>query len=566
MRLSTRGHYGLKAMFDLALNYGEHPIPLKIVAERQNVPDNYLEQLISVLRKAGLVRSVRGAQGGYMLARSPGDITVGEIIRVLEGPIAPVNCVSEVEPAKCDQSDICITRSVWARVRDSIAEVMDSISLGDMCNEAERVKNLQNKDTNNHIHKEKEESKLRRVYMDHSATTPVHPEVASEMQPYIIGNFGNPTSLHYFGRQVKSAMEEAREKVASAIGASAREIVFTSGGTESDNMAIHGVAYANKNKGNHIITSAVEHFAVLNTVKALGKEGFTITILPVDKYGMVNPADVANAITDKTILVTIMHANNEIGTIQPIEEISKITRERKVIFHTDAVQSFGKIPVNVDDLGVDLLTISGHKIYAPKGIGALYIRKGTRWKQSLFHGGAQEKLRRAGTENVPGIIALGKACELAVNNLETEAAHLNKLRDKLIADVLDKFKFVTLTGHPEKRIPGHASFCFQFIEGESMLLSLDMKGIAASSGSACTSGSLEPSHVLLATGISHEIAHGSVRLTLGRDNNEDDIDYFIEAMLPIVDRLRAMSPLDQEHEFEELNECAACKAVGSCRA
>lgn len=564
MRLSTRGHYGLKAMFDLALHYGENPIPLKSVAERQGISDNYLEQLISVLRKAGLVKSVRGAQGGYILARSPENINVGEIIRAMEGPIAPVNCVSEVEPTECDQSDVCITRAVWARVRDSIAEVLDSISLADMCRDAERIKKIQNNDM--HYIQKKEESQLRRVYMDHSATTPVRTEVAEEMYKYITEYFGNPTSLHYFGRQVRNAVEEAREKVAKAIGAKTNEIVFTSGGTESDNMAIHGVAYANKNRGNHIITSAVEHHAVLNTVKALGKEGFTITILPVDKYGMVNPDDVANAITDKTILVTIMHANNEVGTIQPIQEISKITREHGVIFHTDAVQSFGKIPVNVDDLGVDLLTISGHKIYAPKGIGALYIRKGTRWKQSLFHGGAQERLRRAGTENVPGIIALGKACELAVENLESEAAYLNKLRDRLIEEVMGKISHVTLTGHPTKRIPGHASFCFRYIEGESMLLSLDMKGIAASSGSACTSGSLEPSHVLLAMDIPHEVAHGSIRLTLGRDNTEEDIDYFMEVMVPIVERLRSMSPLDQETEFQEMSECEACKVSRSCRA
>lgn len=564
MRLSTRGHYGLKAMFDLALHYGENPIPLKSVAERQGISDNYLEQLISVLRKAGLVKSVRGAQGGYILARSPENINVGEIIRAMEGPIAPVNCVSEVEPTECDQSDVCITRAVWARVRDSIAEVLDSISLADMCRDAERIKKIQNNDM--HYIQKKEESQLRRVYMDHSATTPVRTEVAEEMYKYITEYFGNPTSLHYFGRQVRNAVEEAREKVAKAIGAKTNEIVFTSGGTESDNMAIHGVAYANKNRGNHIITSAVEHHAVLNTVKALGKEGFTITILPVDKYGMVNPDDVANAITDKTILVTIMHANNEVGTIQPIQEISKITREHGVIFHTDAVQSFGKIPVNVDDLGVDLLTISGHKIYAPKGIGALYIRKGTRWKQSLFHGGAQERLRRAGTENVPGIIALGKACELAVENLESEAAYLNKLRDRLIEEVMGKISHVTLTGHPTKRIPGHASFCFRYIEGESMLLSLDMKGIAASSGSACTSGSLEPSHVLLAMDIPHEVAHGSIRLTLGRDNTEEDIDYFMEVIVPIVERLRSMSPLDQETEFQEMSECEACKVSRSCRA
>ncbi|MTI82945.1 MAG: cysteine desulfurase NifS [Firmicutes bacterium] len=407
---------------------------------------------------------------------------------------------------------------------------------------------------------------MRRVYMDHSATTPVRAEVAEEMYKYIIDNFGNPTSLHSFGRQVRNAVEEARENVAASIGAKTNEIVFTSGGTESDNMAIHGVAHANKNKGNHIITSAVEHHAVINTVKALGKEGFTITIVPVDKHGVVDPDDVANAITEKTILVTIMHANNEVGTIQPIQEISKITREHGVIFHTDAVQSFGKIPVNVDDLGVDLLTISGHKIYAPKGIGALYIRKGTRWKQSLFHGGSQERLRRAGTENVAGIVALGKACRLATDDLESEARHISQLRDRLIEEVTSKISYVNITGHPTRRIPGHASFCFQYIEGESMLLSLDMKGIAASSGSACTSGSLEPSHVLLSMGIPHEVAHGSIRLTLGRDNTEEDIDYFMEVMQPIVERLRAMSPLDQETEFEMNSECEACKVSSSCRA
>ncbi|MCL6612544.1 MAG: cysteine desulfurase NifS [Peptococcaceae bacterium] len=406
---------------------------------------------------------------------------------------------------------------------------------------------------------------MRRIYFDHSATTPVRPEVAEAMCEYLKGDsYGNPTSLHWFGRQVRKAVEEAREKVARAIGASPNEIVFTSGGTEADNMAIHGVAYTNKNRGNHIITSAVEHHAVLNTVKALGKEGFTTTILPVDKYGMVSVDDVAAAVTDKTILITIMHANNEVGTIMPIKEIGELARSRGIIFHTDAVQSFGKIPVDVNELGVDLLTLSGHKIYGPKGIGALYIRKGARWRQTLFHGGAQERLRRAGTENVPGIIAMGVAAELAAANLERESAYLKGLRDKLIKEVTERISHVKLTGHPVRRLPNHASFTFEFIEGESMLLSLDMKGIAASSGSACTSGSLEPSHVLLAMGIPHEVAHGSIRLTLGIDNTPEDIDYFMEVMPPIVERLRAMSPLDQETEFAVNSDCAACKVSGTC--
>ncbi len=405
---------------------------------------------------------------------------------------------------------------------------------------------------------------MRRIYFDHSATTPVRPEVTEAMCSFLKDRFGNPTSLHYFGRQARKALEEAREKVAGAIGAGPGEIVFASGGTESDNMAIHGVAYSNKNRGNHIITSAVEHHAVLNTVKALGKEGFTITILPVDKYGMVSVDDVAAAVTDKTILITIMHANNEVGTIMPIREIGELARSRGIIFHTDAVQSFGKIPVDVNELGVDLMSLSAHKIYGPMGVGALYIRKGTRWRQSLFHGGAQERLRRAGTENTPGIIAFGVAAELAKSNLEKEGAYLRGLRDRLIKEVTEKIGHVRLTGHPVQRLPNHASFTFEFIEGESMLLSLDMKGIAASSGSACTSGSLEPSHVLLAMGIPHEVAHGSIRITLGIDNRPEDIDYFMETMPPIVERLRAMSPLDQETEYAMNSDCAACKVSGTC--
>lgn len=384
---------------------------------------------------------------------------------------------------------------------------------------------------------------MRNIYFDHSGTTPVHPAVAEEMYRYLTGeNFGNPSSVHRYGLQIRKNVDEAREKAAQALGANAGEIVFTSGGTESDNMAIHGAAYTNKNRGNHIITSAVEHHAVLNTVKALGKEGFDITVLPVDRYGMVRVDDVAGAITDKTILITIMHANNEIGTVMPLAEIGKLAREREIIFHVDAVQSFGKIPVNVDDLGASLLSISGHKIYGPKGTGVLYIRKGTPWRQTLFHGGAQERLRRAGTENIPGIMGLCKAIELAMKNREAEGARLMVLRDKII-EGLTGIEDVRLTGHPEMRLPNHASFVFKYIEGESMLLSLDMKGIAASTGSACTSGSLEPSHVLTAIGVRPEDAHGSLRITLGKDNTGDDVDYFLEVMKPIVKKLRDMSPL-----------------------
>ncbi len=390
---------------------------------------------------------------------------------------------------------------------------------------------------------------MRRVYFDHSGTTPVHPQVAEVMYSFLTGdNFGNPSSAHYIGQRARTAIEDVREKVARAIGAQPGEIVFTSGGTESDNMAIHGAAITSKKKGNHIITSAVEHHAVLNTVKALGKQGFDITILPVDRYGMVSVDDVAAAITDKTILITIMHANNEVGTIMPVVEIGRLAREKGIIFHVDAVQSLGKIPVNVDELGVQLLSISGHKIYGPKGVGALYIRKGTRWRQTLFHGGAQERLRRAGTENIPGIIGLGKAVELAVENMEEESKRLRALRNKLIKEVMGRFTRVSLTGHPTERLPNHASFLFKYIEGESMLLLLDAKGIAASTGSACTSGSLEPSHVLLALGIPPEDAHGSLRLTLGRDNTEEDVEYFLDVIGPVVNKLREISSLTEPDE------------------
>lgn len=385
---------------------------------------------------------------------------------------------------------------------------------------------------------------MRRVYFDHSGTTPVHPAVAEEMYRYLTGeNFGNPSSVHYYGLQIKKRVAEARDKLARALGAGSGEIVFTSGGTESDNMAIHGAAYTNRDRGNHVITSAVEHHAVLNTVKALGKQGFEITVLPVDRYGMVSVDEVAAAITDKTTVISIMHANNEVGTIMPVAEIGKLARERKILFHVDAVQSFGKIPVLVEEIGADLLSISGHKIYGPKGVGALYIRKGTRWRQSLFHGGAQERLRRAGTENIPGIMGLAKAVELVTANMEQESARLKSLRDKLIKELTSRFEQVSLSGHPTRRLPNHASFLLKYVEGESMLLSLDLKGIAASTGSACTSGSLEPSHVLLAMGIPPEEAHGSLRLTLGKDNTEEDVDYFLDVMGPVVEKLRDMSPL-----------------------
>ena len=383
---------------------------------------------------------------------------------------------------------------------------------------------------------------MKTIYLDHAATTPVHPRVLEKMLPYFRDQYGNPSSVYRLGREAKKAVEDAREKVAQLIGAEPREIVFTSGGTEADNIALQGVARANRDRGRHIITSAVEHHAVLHTAEALEKEGFSVTYLPVDKYGRISIADLEAAIGKDTILISIMYANNEVGTVQPIREIGRLAREHGIIFHTDAVQAVGYLPIDVNRDNIDLLTLSGHKLYGPKGIGALYLRRGTRIAP-LMGGGAQERKWRPGTENVPGSVGLGEAAVLAGENMEERAAKLRRLRDMLIDGVLERIDHVRVNGHPEERLPGNAHFAFEFIEGESLLLNLDLEGIAASSGSACTSGSLEPSHVLLAMGMPHEIAHGSLRLTLGEDNTEEDIERVLEVLPPIVQKLRDMSPL-----------------------
>ena len=387
--------------------------------------------------------------------------------------------------------------------------------------------------------------------MDHAATTSTDVEVVKAMEPYFSLKYGNPNSIHSFGQEAREAIEEAREKIAHLIGANPSEIVFTAGGTEADNYAIKGIAWANQKKGNHIITSKIEHHAVLHSCQFLEKQGFRVTYLPVDKYGLIDPEDVKKAITDKTILVTIMHANNEIGTIEPIKEISKVVKKAGVYFHIDSVQTVGHIPIDVNDLGVDMLSMSGHKFYGPNGVGALYLRKGTRIV-NLIDGGAQEKNRRAGTENVAGIVGLGKAAELAEERLtQGKEKKIVRLRDKLIKGIIDKIENVRLNGHPTNRLSGNANFCFEFIEGESMLLRLDMEGVAASSGSACTSGSLTASHILLAIGLPPEIAHGSLRLTLGKDNTEEEIDYVIDILPGIIEKLRALSPF--KGNWEGLN-------------
>ena len=386
---------------------------------------------------------------------------------------------------------------------------------------------------------------MNRIYVDNAATTPVRKQVLDKMIPFFIEGFGNASSIYSEGREAHKALDEARDKIAQLLNCESKEIFFTSGGTEADNWAITAVAMANKAKGNHIITSAIEHHAVLHTCQYLEKHGFKVTYLPVDEYGIVQPSELEKAITDQTILVTIMMANNEIGTIQPIEQLAKIAKEHGAYFHTDAVQAVGHIPVDINQLGVHLLSLSAHKFNGPKGVGALYIKAATRI-HNYMHGGAQERDRRAGTENIAGIVGMAEALSIAVSELDEKQKKLIVLRDDLIEQITTKIPYCRLNGHRTSRLPGNVNISFEFIEGESLLLMLDMKGISASSGSACTSGTLDPSHVLLAIGLGHEIAHGSLRISLDWQNTKEEIDYIVESLIPIVERLRAMSPLYEE--------------------
>lgn len=386
---------------------------------------------------------------------------------------------------------------------------------------------------------------MKSIYMDHSATTPVDAEVFQAMIPYYNDRFGNASSVYALGQISRKAVEEARENVASLFNATPEEIIFTSGGTEADNQAIIGYMTAHAQRGHHIITSAIEHHAVLETCAYLEKQGFVVTILPVDENGVVQPAFLKEALRPDTSLVSIMHANNEVGTIQPIRELAALTHEAGAIFHTDAVQTAGKIPVDVIDMGIDMLSASSHKLYGPKGVGCLYLKKGLRIA-NIMHGGGQERKLRAGTENVPGVVGFGKAAELARAHMSERAEKLGMLANRLREGILNTIPDTICTGHPAERVPGSVSVCFRYVEGESILLMLDSLGVMASSGSACTSGSLDPSHVLLALGLPHEIAHGSLRLTLGKDNTEADVDYVLQVLPSIINNLRRMSPLTNE--------------------
>ena len=383
------------------------------------------------------------------------------------------------------------------------------------------------------------------IYLDNAATTKVAGEVVEAMIPYFTENYGNPSSVYSFASKNKEAITTQREIIADALGAKANEIYFTAGGSESDNWALKATAEAYKDKGNHIITTKIEHHAILHTAEYLEKNGFEVTYLDVDENGMVRLEDLKAAIRPTTILISIMFANNEIGTIEPIKEIGAVAKEHGVLFHTDAVQAFGQVPINVDECNIDMLSASGHKLNGPKGIGFLYIRKGVKIR-SFVHGGGQERKRRAGTENVPGIVGIGTATARAIRTMEERTRKEAELRDYLIGRILAEVPYTKLNGHPEKRLPNNANFSFRFIEGESLLIMLDMKGICASSGSACTSGSLDPSHVLLAIGLPHEIAHGSLRLTLSEETTKEEIDYVVESIKEIVTKLRNMSPLYED--------------------
>lgn len=383
------------------------------------------------------------------------------------------------------------------------------------------------------------------IYLDNAATTQLYPEVLREMEPYFTEYYGNPSSIYQFAQKSKTAVEEAREKVAALIGAKPEEIYFTGGGSESDNWALKAVAEAYERKGRHIITSRIEHHAILHTCAYLEQKGFEVTYLDVDEYGQVDPAQVEAAIRPDTILISVMAANNEIGTIEPIREIGEIAHKHDIFFHTDAVQAFGHIPLNVEEMNIDLLSASGHKINGPKGIGFLYIRKKVQIGP-FIHGGAQERGKRAGTHNVPGIVGLGAAAELAASQMDERIAYETKLRDHAIERLGKEIPYAVLNGHPSKRLPNNINFCFRFIEGESMLIMLDELGICGSSGSACTSGSLDPSHVLLAIGRPHEIAHGSLRLTISEKTTQEDIDFTVDNLKKIIERLRSMSPLYED--------------------
>ena len=456
--------------------------------------------------------------GGYQLARPAADVAVGDVVTALEGPLSLVGCVPD--DGACARADSCASRIVWRRLDSAISGALNGITLEDLTQGGSVT--------------------MKTAYFDHAATTPVDPQVLEAMLPWFSERYGNPSELHRLGREARAAVETARAQVAAALGAGDKEIVFTAGGTESDNLALFG-SLARYQPG-HLIVSAVEHPAVMEAARALNRQGWAVDFVPVDADGVVDLDAYEQAFRDDTRLASVMFANNVVGSIQPVAELARLAHERGALFHTDAVQAVGAIPVDVTALGVDLLSLSGHKLYGPKGIGALYVKRGTRL-QPILHGGGHERRLRSGTENVPGIVGLGVAMTLSVEQIPEVRPRLEALRDRLAQGVLERIPEVRHLGHPTERLPGNVSFSVRYVEGESMLLQLDAHGFMVSSGSACASGSLEPSHVVLAMGLGAEEAHGSMRISLGRENTGEEADAFLEAFPPIVDKLRQMSPL-----------------------
>ena len=524
MKLSTRARYGLKALIDLGLHSANEAISLQSIAERQDISTSYLEQLMAMLKKAGLVKSSRGAYGGYQLGKPADEISVGEVLRVLEGSLEAAACPGIENDGTCHGSDVCVAKLVWKRINDSITSAVDTLMLGQLIEESRRV------------HEEKMESQG----MEENV-----PEVVQAMLPYFSEYYGNPSSIYDFAGKSKEAITKGREQIAEVLGAKKEEIYFTAGGSESDNWALKATFEAYKAKGNHIITTKIEHHAILHTCEYLEKRGAKITYVDVDENGIVKLDELEKAITPETILISVMFANNEIGSIQPIKEIGRIAKEHGVLFHTDAVQAFCQVPINVDECNIDMLSSSGHKINGPKGIGFLYIRKGVKIR-SFVHGGAQERKRRAGTENVPGIVGYGAAAARANASMKERTDKEIAIRDHLIHRIETEIPYVKVNGDRIKRLPNNVNVSFQFVEGESLLLMLDNYGICASSGSACTSGSLDPSHVLLAIGLPHEIAHGSLRMTLSEETTMEDVDFVVDRLKEIVAHLRSMSPLYED--------------------
>jgi len=505
MYISTKSRYGLRALSNLI---SQDCCSVKKIAQKEHISSDYLEKIFASLKKAGILKVVRGANGGYILNRQPKEITLKEVVEALEKP--EFSC-----PSFCS----CHSKSIWQKIQTGFNQVLQSLTLNDLTNQEEKS-----------------------VYLDYAASTPLDPQVLKEMLPYFEFDYsGNTMSLHSFGSKSSQAVEVSRQTFANILNCKNSEIIFTGSATESNNMVLKGIAWTNQKKGKHIIISSIEHDCVMESAKWLEKHGFEITRLSVDKYALVNLEELKKAIRPDTILVSVIHGNNEVGTIQDIEAIGKICKNRDVYFHTDASQSFGKVPIDVQKMNIDLLTASSHKIYGPKGVACLYIKNGTKI-EPLLHGGGHEFGLRSSTVNTPLIVGFAKAASLCQQEMVKETKRLTQLRDYLIKNILTSIPDSFLNGHPDKRLANNINISFARVEGESLLLELDFYHIAASTGSACSSNSLEPSHVLLATGLKPEQSHGSLRFSLGRFTTKPEVDYLLKVLPQVINKFRQISP------------------------